>query len=180
MKSKGTLKKIWAYASTVLVAIVVIIAVALVVLRLTGFQFYSILSGSMEPAYSVGDLIIVKPVSADEIEVGDAITFVLNEDLQVATHRVMAIDSENQHFYTKGDNNETADESPVHFKNLLGTPVFSVAMVGYFADWIQNPPGLYIALGIGAALMASVFLPDILRKKKDDKEKTVEKQRDIQ
>ena len=56
------------------------------------------------------------------MQVGDAITFVLNEDLDVVTHRVISIDAENEHFYTQGDANDAPDGAPVYFKNLIGPP----------------------------------------------------------
>ena len=122
----------------------------------------------MEPEYSVGDLIYVKEVDPYEIKVGDPITFVLNEDLVVATHRVVEIDAENQHFYTKGDANETADASPVHFNNVIGVPQFGIPLLGYVSDFIQNPPGMYITIAVGVVLIIVVFLPDMIGKKKKD------------
>lgn len=163
-----TLKKVWNIVSTVLVVLIVLCAVFLMGSRLMGFRVFNVISGSMEPEYSVGDLIYVKEVDVNSIKVGDPITFVLNEDLVVATHRVVEIDAENQHFYTKGDANETADSSPVHFNNVIGVPEFSIPMLGYVSDFIQNPPGTYITVGGGLVLIIAVFLPDMVGKKKKD------------
>ena len=162
----GTVKKIWNIASTAIVVLVVACAVFLMGSRLLGYRVFNVISGSMEPKYSVGDLIYVKEVDPKDIKVGDAITFVLNEDLVVATHRVVRIDTEKQHFYTKGDANETEDASPVHYKNLIGVPQFSIPLLGYVSDFIQNPPGTYISIAVGAILLAVVFLPDLFKKKK--------------
>jgi signal peptidase len=134
--------------------------------RLVGYQVFNVISGSMEPEYSVGDLIYVKKVNTKDIKVGMPITFVLNEDLVVATHRVIEIDAENQHFYTKGDANETADSAPVHFNNVIGVPQFSIPKLGYVSDFVQNPPGMYITIGVGVLLILIVFIPDMVRKKK--------------
>ena len=81
-----TLKKIWNIVSTTLVVLIVLCAVFLVGSRIMGYQVYTVLSGSMEPEYSVGDLLYVKKVDVNKIGVGDPITFILNEDLVVATH----------------------------------------------------------------------------------------------
>ena len=169
-----TLKKIWNIVSTVLVIVVVCCAVFLMGSRLIGFQCYTVISGSMEPAYSVGDLLYVKKVDPSSVKVGDPITFILNEDLVVATHRVVQIDAENQRFYTKGDANEIADSEPVHFKNLIGVPQFSLPMLGYVSDFVQNPPGSFITIGIGAILILIVFLPDIIRKKTDGEDPKIQ------
>lgn len=170
---KETLKKVWNITGTVLVLMVVLCAVFLMGSRILGFRVFTVVSGSMEPTYNTGDLIYVKSVDPSSVEVGDPITFVLNEELVVATHRVVSIDEENQYFYTKGDANEIADGDPVHFNNLIGVPAFSIPLLGYVSDFIQHPPGLYITIAAALLLAAAVFLPDLLVKK-DNENKTVE------
>lgn len=175
MQMPKKVKKIWDTVTTVLVVLVVIFAVFLMGSRLVGLQVYHVISPSMEPAYSVGDLIYVKEVDPDSVKVGDPITFVLNEDLVVATHRVVAVDSENRQFTTKGDANETEDAAPVHFNNLIGVPVFAIPLLGHVSAYIQDPPGMYVAIALGVVLLAAVFLPDLLTKKKKE-----EKQEEVQ
>ncbi len=165
MQMPKKLKKVLDSVSMILVLLVVFFAVFLMGSRLVGLQVFHVVSPSMEPTYSVGDLIYVKTVDPDSVKVGDPITFVLNEDLMVATHRVVAIDSENRQFTTKGDANRAEDAAPVHFNNLIGVPVFSIPLLGYVSSYIQSPPGMYVAIGFGVALLSIVFLPDLLAKK---------------
>lgn len=179
MQMPKNVKKIWDKVTTVLVVLVVIFAVFLMGSRLVGLQVFNVISGSMEPTYSVGDLLYVKEVDPDSIKVGDVITFVLNEDLVVATHRVVAVDGENRQFTTKGDANKSEDAAPVHFNNLVGVPVFAIPLLGYVSAYIQSPPGMYVAIGVGAVLLAVVFLPDLLAKKAK-KPENEEKQEDTQ
>lgn len=164
----NTLKKIWNVVSAVIVILMVLCAVFLMGSRLIGYQCFTVISGSMEPQYKVGDLLYVKDVDVNSIKVGDPITFILNEDLVVATHRVVRIDAENQRFYTKGDANEIEDSEPVHFNNVIGVPQFSIPKLGYVSDFVQHPPGLYITIGVGILLIILVFLPDMLGKKKKE------------
>ena len=89
------LKRIWNIVSATLVVLMVLCAVFLMGSRLMGYECYTVISGSMEPEYAVGDLLYVKDVNVNTIEVGDPITFILNADLVVATHRVVRIDAEN-------------------------------------------------------------------------------------
>jgi len=156
-----TMSKIWKVFTTLLVAMVIILAVLLAGVRLVGLNVYTVLSGSMEPTYHTGSVIYVKHVDPEKVEVGQPITFILDENLTVATHRVVEIDAENQHFYTKGDANEFRDGSPVHFNNLIGRPVFTIPYLGYFANYIQNPPGTYIAITAGIIILLMAFLPDL-------------------
>ena len=167
---KSTFKKIWNIVSTILVVFMVLCAVFLMGSRLIGYQCYTVISGSMEPKYRVGDLLYVKAVNIEDIKAGDDITFILNEDLVVATHQVVRVDAEKQHFYTKGLANETEDSEPVHFNNVIGVPQFSIPKLGYVSDFVQNPPGTYITIGVGIVLILIVFLPDLFGKKKKEEE----------
>lgn len=176
MQMPKKVKKIWDTVTTVLVVLVVIFAVFLMGSRLIGLEVFNVVSGSMEPTYSAGDLIYVKEVDPDSVRVGDPITFVLNEELVVATHRVTAIDKENREFTTKGDANENEDAAPVHFNNLIGVPVFAIPLLGYVSAYIQSPPGIYVAIGLGVVLLAAVFLPDLLAKKKKNEDLPPEKE----
>lgn len=168
------IKKAWNVLSTALVVLLVLCAVFLMGSRVLGYKCYTVISGSMEPKYSVGDLLYVKSVDKTTIKVGDPITFVLNENLVVATHRVVRIDAEKHLFYTKGDANQIEDSEPVHFNNVIGVPQFSLPKLGYVSDFIQNPPGMYITIGVGIVLMFVVFVPDFFAKKKEDQEEETE------
>ena len=57
-----SLKKVWNVVSSILVALVVILALLLVGARVAGLQVFTVLSGSMEPTYHTGSLIYVKKV----------------------------------------------------------------------------------------------------------------------
>lgn len=178
MKKTKTIKKIWDVISSILVGIVVIFAVLLVGVRLIGLQVYTVVSGSMEPKYPVGSLIYVKEVDPFELEAGDVITFMLSEDI-VATHRIIEVvpDEEDPsivRFATKGDANDSADSSLVHYKNVIGTPVLTIPYMGYVANYIQNPPGMYVALSGCAILLVLVFLPDVFKKDEKPEEKLPE------
>ena len=118
----------------------------------------------------VGDLIYVRKVDPNTIKEGDVITFLMNENLVVGTHRVVRVDAKNQHIYTKGDANDIEDQSPVHFNNVIGVPQFSIPKLGYVSDFMQNPPGMYITIGLGIVLILAVFLPDMLIRKSDEDE----------
>jgi len=154
---------------------VVVLAIALVGARLVGLRVFSVLSGSMEPTYHVGSLIYVKDVDPFELESGDVITFMLDEDT-VATHRIVEVvpdeeDPSTIRFRTKGDANDAEDGSLVHYKNVVGSPIFTVPKLGYVAAYIQNPPGTYIAISGGAILLLLVFLPDLFADDGEDAKK---------
>ncbi len=159
-------KKIWNVFTSILVVLVAVLAILLAGVRLFGYQVFTVLSGSMEPNYHVGSLIYVKEVDYTQLKSGDVITFMIDEDT-VATHRIVGVvpdedDPTVLRYRTKGDANDVEDGSLVHYKNILGSPEFTIPYLGYVASYIQNPPGSYIAISAGAVLLILVFLPDIL------------------
>lgn len=161
----NTITKIGSWLSSTLVGIVVLLAIALVGVRLIGLTPFVVLSGSMEPTYPVGSLIYVKSVDYRQLHVGDPITYMLSQDT-VVTHRIVEVlvdeeDPNTIRYFTKGDANEVADGSSVHYRNIIGKPVFSIPYLGYVSNYIQNPPGMYVAIAAGALLILLVFLPDV-------------------
>ena len=161
-------------------ALLAVLAVLLVGTRFVGLQPFTVLSGSMEPVYSAGDLIYVKEIDPFQLEEGTIITFMLSEET-IATHRIVEVvpDAEDDtvvRFKTKGDANESEDGGLAHYKNVIGTPIFSVPKLGYVANFIQEPPGTYVAIAAGALILALVFIPDLFGDDEDEKDKKSAKQ----
>jgi len=176
-----TIAKVWNVITSLLVTVVIILALLLAGVRFIGFQVFTVLSGSMEPAYQTGSLIYVKDVDYRDLGEGDVITFMLNEDT-VATHRIVGVvpdenDPSVVRYRTKGDANDAEDGSLVHYKNVIGSPVFTIPKLGYVANYIQNPPGTYIAMSGGAILMILVFLPDLLGSDEPEEKKPGKKKK---
>ena len=153
-------KTIWNILTTIIVCIVVCIAMLLVGVRL---------------------IVYVKEVDPYSLKVGDDITYMLNEDT-IATHRIVEVipDEEDKtvvRFRTMGIANDKADEVPVHYKNVIGSPIFTIPYLGYVANYVQNPPGMYVSIAAGAVLILLCFLPDLLfdDKKEDDKKSKKDK-----
>ena len=174
-----TIRKTWNIISTVLVSLVVLLALLLVGARVFGLQVFTVLSGSMEPTYHTGSLIYVKKVDPYTIQSGQVITFLLDEDT-IATHRVVAVvpdeeDASVIRFRTKGDANASEDGGLVHYKNVIGTPVFTIPYLGYVASYIQHPPGMYVAIAAGAVLLMLTFLPDIFAPEEKSETESEEK-----
>ncbi len=174
------IKTAWNWISGILVGIVVLLAIALVGVRIIGLQPFVVLSGSMEPTYHVGSLIYVKEVDYKELKAGDPITYMVSEDT-VVTHRIIEVlvdeeDPNTIRYFTQGDANETPDGTSVHYKNIIGKPVFSIPYLGYVSNYIQNPPGTYVAIAAGALLILLVFLPDVFAGDDEDSKKKKRKE----
>ncbi len=151
-------------SNTLILTIIVVLAMALVGIKLFGIQMFNVLSGSMEPAYPVGSLIFVKDVEPDTLTEGDVITFHLTGGTP-ATHRIVEVipdetDAEIIWYRTKGDANEDVDAALTSSEELIGQAIAVVPRLGEFADRIQNPPGKYAVWAFGGAALLFVFVTD--------------------
>ena len=71
----------------------------------------------------------------------------------------------------------------VHPNNIIGSPVLCVPKLGYVANYISSPPGMYVAIAGAAAFLALMFIPDLFaedeeepkpkKKRKEEAEETV-------
>lgn len=135
-------------------------ALGIVVPNLLGISTMAVLSGSMEPAYATGSLVYVVPTEAEEIKEGDVISFILNSQGIVVTHRVVEVDKNNERFYVKGDANQSKDANPVQFSNVLGVVRFCVPMMGYALSYLLTVGGKIIAGTVIIALILMTMLFD--------------------
>lgn len=178
-----TFKKFWNIFTNVLIALIVLAAVMLAGVRLVGINVFAVLSGSMEPTYQTGALLWVRNIDYKDLEVGDPITFLIDEDT-VVTHRITEIvpdeeDPEVLRYRTKGDANDAEDGSLVHYMNILGKPIFSVPKLGYIVDFVQRPPGMYLGIAGAAFLLMLIIVPDFWfadeEKEKESKQQETDK-----
>ena len=109
-----------------------------------------VVSGSMEPALSAGDLIIV--AEREDYAVGDVIVF--QDGRMAVTHRITAVADDT--VTTKGDANNTED-SPIHRAQIKGKVVAAVPLAGYVVNAIKTPLGTLALLALAVVLMESSF-----------------------
>lgn len=162
---------VWRFATQVLswmlLGAVVAGALALVVVpKATGSKPLTVLSGSMVPTHDPGDVVIVRPTDADQLRVGDVITFQpVSDDPRLTTHRIVGqvLGSEGRRYVTQGDANGAADVAPVSPAQVRGEVWYAVPLVGHVSVWLAGAHvrtvldalavclllygGLYLALG---------------------------------
>jgi signal peptidase len=108
-----------------------------------GYRYYTVLTPSMEPNYSVGDVVLVKLANAEDIEVGDVITFnPSNDNDTYLTHRVTEKLEDYDGtgvtcFRTKGDANESEDSFLIDSSRVIGTVSVGIPKVGYIIRFVQ-------------------------------------------
>lgn len=138
-------------ALTVGLLAVLALAIALAVVpRLMGGAALTVLTGSMEPTFSPGDMVVSAP--ADRYEIGDVVTFQPeSDDPALITHRVVAIREMpgGLEYVTRGDANG-ADDEPIVAAQVMGTVHYAVPYVGHLAEAVGEHRALLITLaGLG-------------------------------
>jgi len=130
--------------------------------HLLPYRIYAIESGSMRPTLPVGSTVVLRPIAASRIEVGEIITFHRPGSATVlVTHRVVAIErhSGRTFFVTKGDANGVPDAWRVPAAGTGWRYAFSVPYLGYPVAALKQPVvrlGLFAALALALAAAALV------------------------
>ncbi len=160
--------KIASRIGTVLLCLVLAVAVIFLVFQVFaskgrslpgGYRPLIVLSGSMEPAMPVGSAVLTKRVSPTSVGVGDIITFAQVRSAGTTrlfvTHRVVrVIEDEGQlSFVTKGDANNTNDQTAVSGDRLIGRVVLVMPLVGHLTEFVRSPIGLILMVLLPGAIL---------------------------
>jgi len=128
-----------------------------------GYGGAVVLSGSMEPAISVDELIIVK--AEDTYKVGDVVVY--QSGRVSVVHRIVQMDGET--VTTRGDANN-ADDAPVLLSQVKGRVVAHIPYVGKVVRLLKTPLATFLLI---AAAVLTVELP--YRKEKEQNEEELER-----
>lgn len=125
----------------ILVFLVLLAAAGLVVLVAMGYRPLVVYSGSMDPAIATGSVVLVRPVRAESINVGDVIAVALNDKGSLITHRVQAKQLVDGRwlFQTKGDANNFPDPQPFFVEQAAGKVSFHIPWAGYAVVYAASP-----------------------------------------
>ena len=131
-----------------------------------------VLTDSMYPVIESGDLITCHTLEAEDVKVGDVITFYdpMGNGTSVVTHRVLEISEKDgrPQFVTKGDNNNVEDQVPVDAEDLIGIYQKRIPKAGNVAMFMQTTPGLIVCVVCPIILLVGY---DMLRRRKYEKTK---------
>ena len=128
------------------------------------YKALTVYSGSMEPAIHTGSVAIDVPIAAQDVKVGDVITFVRPDNQnELVTHRVIAIETgpSGRQWITRGDANSVADPWRVAAAGAGYKYVFSIPYFGFVLVWLQSPIGRLLFLVIPAAALGLLTLYEL-------------------
>jgi signal peptidase len=145
-----------------------LVTVAVIVPRVGGATPYAVLTGSMRPAMPPGTMVVVRPKPADQVRVGDVVTYQLRSgEPDVVTHRVVAVGLDgagHRIFRTQGDANDIPDAAwvrPVQIKGVRWYAVPRLGRVTNLLDGSERQAVLVVVVGTLLAYAACMFGIDL-------------------
>lgn len=142
----------------VLALLLIVAAIVIVVPAVSGATPYTILTGSMRPAYPPGTLVVVRPVELADVRLGTVLTYQIESGRpEVVTHRVTEVIQPNlpggePRFVTKGDANSATDPEPVRSEQIRGEVWYSVPWIGWVNNVVNGPMRAVIIPVVAGAL----------------------------
>lgn len=125
-----------------LFAMLTLLAVTILIPAVAGGERFTVLTGSMDPTYPPGTLIVVVPVEPDELAVGMPVTYQLRSgEPTVVTHRIVASTQSakgKRTYITRGDANDVPDEDPIVHEQIRGRVWYSIPYLGYVNNWLTG------------------------------------------
>jgi len=142
-------------AGAVVIAVLLPLATFLVTVWLHGWQLQAVESGSMEPTFPVGSVVVVGQIDPSDVEPGMALVF---EDPAVpgrlVTHRVLGRAGAGfVAFRTQGDANATPDPLPVPARLVRGRVMWHVTYLGRVLLWLRWPRSAILLVLLPSALL---------------------------
>ena len=150
-----------------------------------GYNFYVVMSGSMEPAIHTGSVVGIK--EEDSYDLQNIVTVTQpNNPSETYTHRIVEKTTEDTTTYkTKGDANKAADPDPVSEEQILGKVFASIPLIGYLVHFAKQPTGFILMIIVPSVIVAASEINIIKdeskkiiksrKEKKEEKPKTEKK-----
>ena len=119
-----------------------ILFVSLFIAGVFKYQPLAILTYSMEPIFTRGDIVVIEKLETksekNKLKKGDIIQYQYNGI--VVVHRIIDFYKQDgeKFFILKGDNNNSKDVNAVSYDQIVGKVLFSVPKIGYPSVWLSE------------------------------------------
>ena len=166
--AKKIIKLILKIAYQILVIICVILIIIILLQKITnsnktilGYRIFRVITGSMEPEYDVGEVVICKEIDPEEIKVGDDIVYfgTYGEyNGKIIMHEVTQIDRDennNLNFHAKGLHMASVEDPQVKASQIFGVVIFKSEILTVLYKWVSNTYSAFIIITI---LAINIFI----------------------
>lgn len=157
---------VWRMAIGAMVAMTALVAALVIGPRFLSYDTHAVVGRSMEPTIRYGSVAVFVPARAEELAVGDIISFDHpRTGGQIVTHRVVRIEAGSSGFVleTKGDANDAPDPWRILAEGEGMRYVVSVPFLGYWLIALQTLAGRMTLLVAASVLLGAWALVLIWR-----------------
>ena len=142
---------------------------------LFNLRIFTVVSGSMEPKYKIGDVLISMETKPEDIKVGDTISYIGERGTvagKIITHQVESIDKDLNYkyvFHTKGLANDISDIYPVTEDQVYGVVVYKVFLLSLVYKVIGTTWGLFVFVVIPLLYIVGSEMIEIMLEKEEER-----------
>ncbi|MDD4839822.1 MAG: signal peptidase I [Clostridia bacterium] len=132
-----------------------------------GYYMYTVLTDSMEPTLMVGDVILSKQAVAEELKVGDIVTYKAETGALEGynlTHRIVRLlDVENvKYVVTQGDNT-SGEDAPVEAAHISSVYVRNLDSIAGILSFLKTPQGFICIIVLPLLLVLVLIIVSYFR-----------------
>ena len=136
------------------------------------FRMFTVVTGSMEPVYKVGDVVISKEVDPSTIKKGDDVVYLGEKDDfkdKIVTHRVIKIENRDGEYYftTKGVNNDYSDPV-ISSDQVYGKVVYKPFVLSFLSGILNTRLGFYLLIFVPVAFLIFLEILDYIKRKEGE------------
>ncbi len=182
INAKKIIKIVLIILYQILVIMALILTMVIVLQRISannqsigGYKIFRVITGSMEPEYEVGEVVISKEVNPKDIKVGDDIVYlgrVGEYSGKIIMHNVVAIDTDENGdliFHAKGLQSNSVEDPQIREDQIYGVVTYTSSILTILYDLATN---IYSIFAIVIILVLNVFIAFNTPKKTKKKRKT--------
>lgn len=182
INAKKIIKTVLIILYQILVIMALILTMVIVLQRISannqsigGYKIFRVITGSMEPEYEVGEVVISKEVNPKDIKVGDDIVYlgrVGEYSGKIIMHNVVAIDTDENGdliFHAKGLQSNSVEDPQIREDQIYGVVTYRSSILTILYDSATN---IYSIFAIVIILVLNVFIAFNTPKKTKKKRKT--------
>ena len=136
------------------------------------YRMFTVVTGSMDPVYKVGEVVISKEVDPSTIKKGDDVVYLGEKNDfkdKIVTHRVIKIEKKEGDYYftTKGVANEYSDPV-ISSDQIYGKVVYRPIVLSFLSGILNTKLGFYLLIFVPVAFLIFLEILDYIKRKEGE------------
>lgn len=144
-------------------------------LSIFNYRMFTVISGSMEPKYKIGDVLIAKEIDPKTIKIGDIISYLGNTGSfkdKVVTHQVTKVEQIGDKYYyrTKGLAN-LVEDPPISEDQLYGKVIYKCTIISLVYKIVSTNVGFYLFIIVPVLFIITSEIIETMLNKEEKRRK---------